>query len=110
MSKLEDVLIEYTEVTIELINCDDSLDKIQQLVEKRENKLEELKLIKCTDIEKQELINKFKLLELEKKAEDKIKMELKKTKDSINNVRKIREARKSFIKQEGTPTFFDSKG
>lgn len=100
---------EYRELTLYGTQKADDYEEIEKIIKKRQAIIE---LIENSNFERNiiaEMIKKYNLVELDSDFEKCIKKEMNQTKKAIDNLRRLRVARKSFMKKyEGTPTFFDT--
>lgn len=93
-------------LTLEAIKYVSDAEKLNQLLTDRQLKIEEINKLSYDESEFRDIANKFNLLKLDEELKDKIQKEKVETKKALDNVRRIRQARRSYNAVEGTPRFF----
>lgn len=93
-------------LTLEAIKYVSDVEKLNQLLTDRQLKIEEINRLSYDKSEFRDIANELNLLKLDKELEEKIQKEKVETKKALDNVRRIRQARRSYNAVEGTPRFF----
>jgi hypothetical protein len=105
MSDLRNFLSEYKNLTLKAIESINDPEMLNQVLAQRQLLIDEINKL---DYEKNEFIaiaGEFDLLASDKELKNKVQDERNETKKALNNVRKLRQARKSYNSIEGTPKF-----
>jgi len=109
MSDLRNFLSEYKNLTLKAIESINDPEILNQVLAQRQLVIDEINKL---DYEKNEFIaiaGEFDLLASDKELKNKVQDERNETKKALNNVRKLRQARKSYNSIEGTPKFLSEK-
>jgi len=109
MSDLRKFLSEYKNLTLKAIESINNPEMLNQVLAQRELLIDEINKL---DYEKNEFIaiaGEFDLLASDKELKNKVQDERNETKKALDNVRKLRQARRSYNSIEGTPKFLSEK-
>lgn len=107
MMELEKILEEYKTLTMEMLKEIDNAERLVALLDKRQETIDAIRKNNFQQKDLIELVNELNLLELDKQLKNNIEKEQLKTKKALTNVRRLRQARRSYIKRDGMPNFLD---
>ncbi|GAA0782661.1 hypothetical protein [Hathewaya limosa] len=112
MPKLEQILRYFIEVTKNSIRAleQGDLENAELHIKKREEIIEELKLLEYTKGEFQKIVSNLELVQLDKKLENLLKENIGDVKEQLREFNASKEARNNYNKFAGrTPTFINQK-
>lgn len=108
MNELKVLLEEYKDLSLEILN-ESEINNINELLEKRQEKIDKINNLNYTKTEFTEIVKSFELIEIEKKIERKIKKEKFEAKSQLDNLKKMREAGKSYTQKSGVAVYFNGE-
>lgn len=106
---LEEYLKNYRDITIQLINNVNKEDKLNALLEKRQNIIDNMKTSNFEREEIQKLIKSLGILQLEQKLIISLDEEKKIVKEQIRCLKITKEARTKYENTQFKPNFFNKK-
>lgn len=107
MMELEKILEEYKILTLEMLNQIRDAEKLVLLLDKRQEKVDAISKGDFKQKDLIELVNELNLQELDMQLKNNIEKEQLETKKALTNVRRLRQARRSYTKRDGMPNFLD---
>ncbi|MBC2455907.1 flagellar protein FliT [Clostridium beijerinckii] len=107
---LYECLNEYKNITLELINKVSNDQELQKLLEMRAEIIDQIGKSNFSKVEFKELVSSLNILELDKELQDLVKQEKVKTRNQIDNIRKIRIARRNYNNSRENIRLFSGKG
>lgn len=109
MSNLRSFLLDYRILTLKAIESINNTEVLNQVLAQRQSIINEIDKLDYEKGEFVDIVKEFKLLDFDKELKDKIQNEKNETRKALDNVRKLRQARKSYNSIEGTPKFLSEK-
>lgn len=106
MSNLNILLSEYKILTLKAIEEASDAEKLSLVLADRQIKIDEISKLNYEKSEFIDIANELNLLNLDRELNKKVQKEKLETKKALDNVRRLRQARRSYNALEGTPRFF----
>lgn len=107
--KIKEIMKEYKDVTEEIIKRIDNDENFEDLVNKRQEFLEQIKSEDFQVEDLRKVVEELEILELEKRVSKKVLEEKEKVKEEIKNTQKQRVAHNSYGNNFGDFSFFNKK-
>nr|WP_321023697.1 DNA repair protein Rad50 [Clostridium neonatale] len=105
---LDELLKEYKEITVDMIEKVNKDETISTLLEKRQSILNDISVLDINKIEIQRIIEELKINEFEEKLSNLIKNKMLETKKEIKNIKQSQIAYKKYADFNGNPVIFST--
>ena len=106
---INNLLLDYRNVTLELIDVNDDIEKVESLIEKRQQIINNINSSSFEKNKFKEIAENLNLLELEDKLIYKIKKESADVRKALDNLKKLKKARSLYNQGENNAVFFNMK-
>lgn len=106
---LNTLLVDYKNITLELIESISDIEKVEDLMIKRQQIIDDINLNSFDKTKFKEVADNLNLLEIENDLINKMKKENVTAKKALENIRRLKKARSIYNRGEEKPVFFNMK-
>lgn len=104
---LERNLQEYKILTLKLINSAENIDEVESLISERQKIINNMQLTEYDKDQFKKIAEELDLANIEEKLIKKIKKEKVNAKSGLDNIRKLKQARNIYNREESVSLFFN---
>lgn len=101
------LLQNYKELTLKLIDEVSNIENIESIIKERDEVINNIKELDYNKEELAVLFDKLDIISNDQKLINKVRSESVKIKNALDNIQKLKKARETYDRSEGTPLFFN---